>query len=66
MAEQKAWRVEYWTISGVHTGYRVVRGAGLGLAIAEAFTGDRYTPGSFREAQAKADELCETLNRELV
>lgn len=56
------WRVETWFISGVHTGYRVVRGAGHGMEVKTGFVGNIYLAGSFENARAKAEALVLQLN----
>lgn len=59
---EELYRVEEWYISGVHTGYRVVRGHGFLLDLGGGFTADRYRPGSFELAKAQAEDRCEKLN----
>jgi hypothetical protein len=59
------WRVEHWTISGVHTGYRVVRGFGFKLEIGGGFPGG-HTPGAFEKAEADAEALCASLNGKVI
>ena len=60
--DPEAWYVETWYVSGVHTGYRVMRGFGLAMEIAEGFTGDTYKPGSFERALKSANSLRDKLN----
>ena len=59
------WRIEVWEISGVHSGYRIVRGGGAKLVIVAGFLGDMYMPGSFGVAKSKAEALLEFVNREI-
>lgn len=61
-----AYRVEEWLVSGVRTGFRVVRYAGRKLEIAKGFTYDSYKPGSFASALRQAHGLAAKLNAELI
>lgn len=57
------WKVEHWYISGVHTGFRVVRRGPRGeIEINSGYVGNCYDPGSFEKAEADADSRCEELN----
>lgn len=60
------WEVKEWTISGVKTGYRVVRGTGWNMEVAQGFVGDIYVPGSFEIAYHKANKLAASLNRQMI
>lgn len=61
------WRVENWTQNGNPTGYRVVRGSGQTLVVAEkgGFVIDIYTRTYSAPKMLKAAKrLCTRLNRE--
>ncbi|MGB3833757.1 MAG: hypothetical protein WA975_18050 [Mesorhizobium sp.] len=56
------WRIEWWEISGVHTGWRIVRGHGQQKEFGQGFAFDRYKPGDFERQEAAAKRWCEQLN----
>lgn len=58
------WEVREWYISGILTGYRVMRGAGWNAEIKEAFPFNMYIRGSHDRAQADAEKFCRSLNGE--
>lgn len=47
------WRIEDWYVSGVHTGWRIVRGSGWNLEVDSAYVVDIYIDGD-RVAKWKA------------
>jgi hypothetical protein len=59
------WEVGSWYVSGVLTGYRVVRYGPRGaVEHGGGFAGDCYKPGSFTEAKRQAATLARRLNGE--
>ncbi|MBB2156660.1 hypothetical protein HLH33_10115 [Gluconacetobacter diazotrophicus] len=57
------WKADPFTVSGVFTGYRVIRrGARGALDFDRSFIGDCYQPGSFAQAKADAEARCADLN----
>lgn len=67
MPGARKWEVEFWTNSGVHTGYRVIRYSGLGRPeIAKGFVGNMYREGSMDRAKTDAEVLCAKLNSERI
>ena len=59
------WRVERWTNSGVHTGYRVLRGVGQQMEIDASYVGNCYIPGTFDVAQLQAEARVAALNGQI-
>lgn len=63
------WQVEQWTISGILTGYRVIRylsSAQGDYEVARGFAGDIYEPGSFENARLEAERVCDELNQPII
>lgn len=56
------YEVREWVISGVLTGYRVVKGSGWDMEIAAGFPFDMYIEGSQQVAKAKAERRCKIIN----
>lgn len=58
------YEVRDWYISGVHTGYRVIKGSGWDAAIAGGFAYNMYVDGAKEKMFRAALKMCDELNED--
>lgn len=56
-----AWRLEFWYISGVHTGWRIIRGYGLNLEVHSGYAFNWTKPGDYEIKHGEAKRAYEEL-----
>lgn len=62
MSEDNPWRLEFWYISGVLTGWRIIRGHSLNLEVHSAYAYDWQKAGDYSAKQEEALRVFGGLN----
>lgn len=51
----KDWRIDPWYVSGVHTGWRIVRGTGWNAEYDSGYAYDWHKSGDYEAKRAEAE-----------
>lgn len=56
-AQFNPWRLEFWYVSGVHTGWRIVKGHGFNMETHSVYAFDWQKSGDYEAKEGEANRV---------